>query len=406
LYFEKTKLKINSIFCTEEINRAIFVPKFPGTKDYIIGGKNMRGTTAVINTSILKNNYKRVKELAPGSAVMAIVKANAYGHGMIQVSKILSEAGVDYLGVAFIDEAIELRKNKIKTPILVLVPENPENASTFIKYNIEAAISSLEFARALSLEAKKAKKTARIHIYVDTGMTRDGVYPNEALYFVKKCSEMSNIKLVGICTHFSSSGSDLEFAKFQLEQFTRVLKILKGSKYKFKYVHAANSAAIANIPESGFNLVRPGLALYGYSPVKELVDIFNVKPILQLKSRIILIRGIQKGDSVGYGREFISKKDTKIGTISLGYGDGFFKTLTNKAQCIIKGKKYPIVGTVCMDECMVDVGYADVSVGDEVTLIGSQGKAEIWADELAEKLGTITYEITTALSARVPRVYV
>ncbi len=366
----------------------------------------MRGTTAVISTSNIRHNFKRIKELAPKSGVMAIVKANAYGHGMINVSKILVEDGVDYLGVAFIDEAIELRKNKIKSKIVVLVPESPEEAHLFVKHNIEAAVSSLEFVKALSASATSQKKIAKIHIYIDTGMSRDGVYTNEALYFVRKCSEMSNIKLVGICTHFSTSGSDLEFANYQLEKFKKVIKELKNNKFWFKYVHASNSSAIVNLPESQFNLVRPGIAIYGYISDPELADIYDVLPVMELKSKVIAVRGIVKGDSVGYGREFVSKKDTKIATISIGYGDGYFKNLTNKANCIIKSKKYQIVGTVCMDECMVDVGMDDVKVGEDVVLIGKRGNEEITVDELAVKVGTIPYEITTALSARVPRVFI
>lgn len=366
----------------------------------------MRGTVAIINTSNLIYNLNRIRSLASRAKVMAIVKANAYGHGILETSKCLENNGVDFLGVAFIDEAIQLRKNKIKSPILVLVPENIKDADRFLKYNLQVAVSNLDFVRSLSQAALKTNKTAKIHIYVDTGMTRDGVYPNEALFFVKKCAELPNIKLVGICTHFSTSGTDLDFARKQLEKFNQVLLTLKTNNFKFKYIHAANSAAIATIPESQFNLVRPGLALYGYSPVPEMNKYFSVKPVMELKSRITLIRGIEKGDSVGYGREFISKKDTKIATISIGYGDGYFKLLNHKTEVIIKGRKYPIVGTVCMDECMVDIGYSDFKIGDEVTLIGNSGDASISAIDLADKIGTIPYEITTNISARVPRIYV
>ncbi len=366
----------------------------------------MRLTNALINTSNIRHNYHQIKKLAPNSAVMAIVKANAYGHGMIEVSKVLESEKIDYLGVAFIEEAVQLRESGIQTPVIILVPEGGNNAGLYAEYNAEPAVSTIELAKEISEATGKQNKIVNIHLYIDTGMTRDGVYYNEALFFAKKCASLPNLKLKGICTHFSTSGSDIDFAKRQLNLFNRTLDILKSNGIEFEFTHSSNSAAIANLPEAQFSLVRPGLAIYGYVPSGVPEKLMNLIPVLELKTKVLLVRSIQEGDSVGYGREFISKRDTRIATIPIGYGDGYFKTLSHKAECLIKGRRFPIVGTVCMDECMVDIGNFDIKIGDEVVLIGKQGKEFIDANELADKTGTIPYEITTSISTRVPRIVV
>ena len=366
----------------------------------------MRSTFAVINLSNLKHNLNRIKTLAPSSKVMAIVKANAYGHGIVEISKALEKFGVDYLGVAFADEGITIREAGIKIPIVVLVPTFPDEAKKFVEYDLQASVSTHEFVAELSKEAIKAGKTIPVHLCIGTGMNREGIQPGDAVQCMDKCKGMANIEFVGVCTHFATSSTDAVFVKRQLRLFNDTLESLKQAGYNFPIIHTANSGAIANHPEAHYSIVRPGMSLYGYSPIPELTGKFDLKPILTLRTKVVMMRKIRKGESVGYDRLFISDKPTTIATIPVGYGDGYFKTLTNKSQCLINGKRYNLVGTVCMDECMVDVGDDDIKVGDEVVLLGKQGNEEITAFELANKIGTIQYEILTAISARVPRLYI
>jgi alanine racemase len=366
----------------------------------------MRSTVAEISKSNLKENLKFIRSLAPNTAVMAIVKANAYGHGILPVSDLLRSEGVEFLGVAFPEEGIRLRQSGDSGPIVVLVPAMAEEAMLFCEYDLQPAVSNMEFVEAMSKAASKLQVQAKLHLFIETGMNREGIYPEDTLKFLEYAKKLPNIEFIGICTHFATSSGDLEYAKLQLSIFNNLLDKLTSASHSFKYIHTSNSGAIANLPEARFNLVRPGMALYGYPPDKSLFGKFDVKPVLTLKSRVALIRRIKAGDTVGYGREFKASKDTSIATIPIGYGDGYFKTLTHKTQCLIAGKFYNMVGTICMDECMVELGDDDVRIGDEVILIGTQGKHSISAYDLSEKIGTIPYEITTAISARVPRIYV
>jgi alanine racemase len=366
----------------------------------------MRTTTAYINKKNLRYNIRRIRALAPNSAIMAVVKANAYGHGLLGISQILRFDGIEFLGVAFANEGVLLRESGDTQPIIVLIPSFPDEAFLFCKYNLQAAISSAEFLEALSKEAEKMNVLVKTHLHLDTGMKRDGIDAKDAVAFMKNYYQLPNIELIAVSTHFATSATNIEFAKEQLLLFNGTLLKLKEAGFNFRYTHAANSGAIANLPESNFNLVRPGLSLYGYPPTAELRDKLKVKPILSLKTQVVVTRRIKAGESVGYERLFVSKKDTTIATVPIGYGDGYFKTLTGRAQCLIKGKRYNIVGSICMDECMVDCGDDDIKPGDEVVLIGKQGDEEIWVDDIAGWVGTIPYEITTALSARVSRVYI
>jgi alanine racemase len=366
----------------------------------------MRTTTAYINKQNLIYNINRIKHLAPDSAIMAIVKANAYGHGLLGISQILRANGIQFLGVAFANEGVILRHSGDTQPIIVLIPAFPDEAQYFCRYNLQAAISSEEFIVALSNEAVQRGVVVKTHLHIDTGMKRDGIDADKAVDFMNKFGKLPNINMIGLSTHFATSPTNIDFAKKQLQIFSNTLKSLNEAGHSFKYVHAANSGAIANVPDSQFNLIRPGLVLYGYSPSAEIREILNVKPVLSLKSQVVVTRRIKAGDSVSYDRLFVAKKDTNIATVPIGYGDGYFKTLTGRSQCLIRGKRYNIVGAICMDELMVECGDDEIRPGDEVVLIGQQGNEEILADEIAGWAGTIPYEITTSISARVSRVYV
>jgi alanine racemase len=366
----------------------------------------MRATVAVINTNNLINNFKTIKAIAPKSQVMPIVKANAYGHGITEVSKILESAGANSFGVAFADEGIVIREAGIKIPIVVLVPTFPDEAQKFVEYDIQASVSSCDFMKALSEEAVKSGKTAKVHLCIGTGMNREGIQPGDAVQFMKKCAVLPNIEFIAACTHFATSSTDPAFVKRQLRLFNETLDNLKNAGFTFKHLHAANTGAIVNHPEAHFTIVRPGISIYGYTPVPEMANKLNVKPVLSLKTKIVMTRRIREGESVSYDRLYVSREPSTIATLPVGYGDGFFKSLTGKAQCLIKGKVYDIVGSICMDECMVDVGDDNVQTGYDVILIGAQGNKSILVPDVAHKAGTIPYEVLTAISARVPRVYI
>lgn len=374
--------------------------------NFLFAGGKLRSTIAKINLRYLRYNLNYIKQYASNAKIMAVVKANAYGHGIVDLSKFLNTEGVDFFGVAFTDEGAILRESGIKDHILVLVPDANGDAENICNYELDVAVSSLDFCNKLSEFAKKQNKIIETHLYIDTGMSRDGIFPDESVDFMTKFSQFSNLKMTGICSHFASSDSDIDFSLFQLKKFKDCLSNLNLAGYNFKYIHMANSSAIFEFPDAHFNMVRPGLSLYGYSYKNKNNISKYLKPILSLSTKVISTRTIKKGDSVGYNRTFISDKETKIATIPIGYGDGYSRHLTNKSQCLIKGKTYNLVGTVCMDESMIDIGFDDINIGDEVVLIGSQENSFIGADLLAKQSGTITYEIITSLSARVPRFYV
>ncbi len=365
-----------------------------------------RSTVAEININNLRYNLSQIKHFLNNSKIMAVVKANAYGHGIVEITRNLVEEGVDFFAVAFADEAEMIRKAGIDKDIVILVPGNSIDSRLFPEYNLQALASSYDFIKNISDQAALMKRTVKVHLNIDTGMNRDGILPSEAEEYYRIFSEMPYINVAGICTHFSSAPTDREFTLKQLQSFNEIIDRFKANGCEFEYIHAANSAGMINYPESHFTHVRPGISLYGLLPDESLYTKIDLKPLLTLKTKVNITRRIKPGDSVGYDRLFIAEKETTIATIPVGYGDGYFKTLTGKAECLIKGKRYKLVGTVCMDQCMVDVGDDDIRYGDEVILLGRNGKDEISVHELAEKAGTIPYEITSNLNLRVPRKYV
>lgn len=365
----------------------------------------MRSTIAKVSLSNLSHNVQTVKKIASASSILAVVKANSYGHGIVSISLKMRQLGIDFLGVAYPEEGALIRDSGDTSAIVVIVPPPDDDAKLICDYRLQAATSSIEFLKALNFFSKRAKIISKVHLFINTGMNRDGIFPEDALYFLSVTKDLENVKIVGICTHFAKTTQNLDFAKIQLKRFKDLLTKLKERNYNFQYIHTANSGAIANLPESHFNLVRPGMALYGLPPAKDIKVYEDLKPMLELHTRVASVRDIKKGDTVGYDLEYISDADRKVVTIPIGYGDGFFKPLSNKAECLINGKRYGIVGSICMDECMVNVENDDIRVDDEVVLIGKQGKEEITCFDLAEKVGTIHYEVLTSLSHRVPRVY-
>jgi len=359
-----------------------------------------------IDLEAISYNITRIKKkVGKGTKVLACIKADGYGHGAISVAKTI-EKKADFFGVASIKEAIELRDAGIKRPILVLSTILPEEASAVVKNDLIATVCTIPLAKALSAEAKKRKKIAKIHIKVDTGMGRIGIPPIKAIEFIKKIRAFPNLFPEGLFSHFPVADIDLCFTQKQIKIFKDLIAKLKERGIEFPFCHFANSAAILNLPGSYFNLVRPGIILYGIYPSVKIKKTVKLKPALSLKSRVVLIKEIKKGDSVSYGRTYRAKKGTAIATLPIGYADGIDRRLSNKGTILLKGKRCPVIGTICMDQLMVDVTEVkNLKIGDEAVLIGKQGKEKVSVEEIAETINTVPHEIVSRLGKRLPRLY-
>jgi alanine racemase len=368
---------------------------------------NYRPTWAEIDLKAIRHNLSQVRRLVgPGISVMAVVKANAYGHGITEVSGVLEDEGIEYLGVATIDEALRLRERFIKVPILILGAVLEEEVEIAIKHDITLTLCSLEQIKIISKVCERESKHAKVHIKVDTGMGRIGVWHEAALDFVRKVMNEKRITVEGIYTHFSSAGRDDFFTQYQIDSFKNLLERVENNAIDIKYKHAANSIATVDLKGSHLNLVRPGIIIYGMYPKRGFEKLIKLKPALSLKTRITYLKDTPEGRSISYGRTYITQKRTKIATLPIGYADGYGRILSNKAEVLIRGKRAPVVGKVTMDQTMLDVGHIrGVRVGDEVVLIGRQGFDEIRTEKLARLAGTIAYEIVCSISNRVPRVY-
>lgn len=366
--------------------------------------REIRPTHAVIDLTAVDHNIQQIIKRVNGKKIMAIVKANAYGHGIREITERVIKNGVEYIGVGFLEEAIFLRQNEIEAPILVMGGILGYQLKKFIQNDIDITVSSLELARHINEELHLQK--ARVHLKIDTGMERIGVTHTYAVEFVKRVAQMKNIEIVGIYSHFATADEgDKSFTLTQLERFETILYELKKSGIEIPIKHIANSGAIADVDRSVFDMVRPGIAVYGIYPSGQVSTGMNLKPVLSLRSKVVFIKRVPKNTGISYGLKYYTENDTNIVTVPIGYGDGYSRLLTNKGEVLIRGKRYPVVGAVCMDQLMVNVGDDKVEIGDEVVLIGQVANEEISATELADKIGTIPYEITCMINARVPRFY-
>jgi len=371
----------------------------------------LRPTWAEIKLSNLTHNLKIIRKIiGQETKIIAVIKADAYGHGAIPIGKKLEELNIDYLAVATLEEAIELRENNIKKPILVFGFVYPKDLFYFFKYNLTPSIFSLETAKKLNDLASKYKKKINIHIKVDTGMNRLGFRHEKALEAIKKISSLNYLKIEGIYSHLSSSKiKNDNFNFIQFERFKKILEQLEKFKINIPLRHLANSGAIANYPEFKLNTVRIGEILYGFSDFyfKKTNKRIPTKPLLSLKSKIIFLKELKKGEPVSYDRTYLTKRKTKIATIPLGYADGYPRPLSNKGYALIKGQKAFIVGNICMDLLMLDVSkIKDARLLDEVIFIGKNKNQEIKVKEIASLAQTIEDEIVSRIGKRVPRVYI
>ncbi len=359
-----------------------------------------------VDLDLLRENCRRVKAWVKDSKLLVAVKADAYGHGSVEVSRALLGCGVDMLGVASVDEGTELRRAGIDIPILVLSPAGLDEVGQALDDHLLTSVSDFEYVQCLSEEAQRRCVTATVHIEIDTGMGRTGVISQEAVQFVRQVTAVDDIEVEGIFTHFASAESDLDFSREQLARFRQVLEGLEHEGIQIPLRHAANSAAILGLEGSFFNMVRPGLIIYGLYPSPSVKRSVAVSPVMSMKSRVMHLNRIARGQSVSYGRTFRASRSSLVATVSVGYGDGYPRSLSNCGSVLIRGRRAPIVGVVCMDLTMVDVtDLPEVKLGDEVVLIGSSDGERVTADEVAAQAGTISYEITTSIGPRVPRVF-
>lgn len=346
--------------------------------------------------------------LCDSTRIIAVVKANAYGHGAVPFSRAALGAGADWLAVAIPEEGIELRAAGIKVPILVLGLTLPDQAFLYAEHSLTAAVSSREGLSALQQAAEERHCRVSVMIKLDTGMGRIGIRPEDAVPFVRHAAGLKGIEVSGLFTHFATADEeDCTFAGIQLERLNRALQSLKGSGIILPVVSAANSAATDSFPAACLDAVRPGIILYGLPPDPSMPLHLDLKPVMSLVTRIVFIKHVPAGTPVNYGCTYHVPAPTWLATLPVGYADGYSRHLSNKAAVLVNGIRRPVVGRICMDQTVIDLGpECDASVGDEAVLFGRQGNAEITLTELAGLAGTINYELACGISPRVPRVYV
>ncbi len=374
--------------------------------DTLCSEKVHAGAWVEVNLDAIVENFETVKSVVGyNTKVCAVIKADAYGHGAVGVAEVL-EGKVDYFAVAVLDEGIELRKHGIKTPILILGPLMEGQEPYVIRYGLTQTVCSYQEANNLSHEAKKHNAEVKVHIKVDTGMGRIGVHWEKALDEIAKIKRLPHIYVEGIFTHYATADSeDKSYVMYQWNNFQNVLQQLKDKGIEIPISHVATSATIIDLPFMSLDMVRPGLMLYGLYPRENMREKVDLKPALTFKAKFSYVKDMEKPMSISYGRRYIAQKGEKIGTLPVGYNDGYRRLLTNQGEVLVKGVRCPVVGTVCMDHIMVNVTGLNVSKDCEAVIIGKQGREEISVNEIANKLHTISYEVVTSLGNRLPRLY-
>jgi alanine racemase len=364
-----------------------------------------RPTRAVIDLHALTHNYAEVTRRIGGRKVLAVVKAQAYGHGAVPVARHLAGLGAHMFGVALVEEGRDLRDAGITAPILVMGPVFPEQADVLVRANLTSLVYTMQLAKALSDAAGNAGRSAPVHVKIDTGMGRIGLTPEAAADFISAASALPGVVVEGLMTHFADADlRDKKFAAAQMDRFESLIGSLDAKGITLPLRHAANSAAVLEYARALLTMVRPGLMLYGYNPLESGIPA-DVRPVLSLVTRIAYVKKVPAGVPISYGRTFVTKRESLIATIPIGYADGYGRGLSNKGEAIVRDQRVPVAGRVCMDMTMLDVTEVPgVSAGDEVVLIGSRGNERITADDIAAKTDTIAYEVLCGISGRVPRV--
>lgn len=366
----------------------------------------IRPTRVEVDLKKLSENFRKVKKYAAPAKVMPILKANAYGHGLLRIAQLFEELNADYLGVAVVEEGILLREKGINIPILVLGGVWGNQVPLFLKHNLTITASSIDKLNQIDDTARGMKIKAKVHLKIDTGMERIGVHYYNAENFLDAAYKCKNINVEGIYSHFANSdASDLTYAKLQLERFEEVLSFFEKQSIETPIRHFANSGAILQLPEANFDMVRPGIMLYGVYPTKEVQRTIEIESVLTWKSLVIYFKVIKPGHPVGYDSTFTTDHNIRAVTIPLGYGDGYLRCMSHKAEVLIRGKRYPVIGTISMDQIVANIENESAYNGDEVILLGNDGKSSISCEELADWAGTNPYEILTNINTRVPRIY-
>ncbi|MHB9036027.1 MAG: alanine racemase [Armatimonadota bacterium] len=365
-------------------------------------------TYAEVDLSAIRDNIRAVRaRVGEGVKIMPAVKANGYGHGAVQVSKACLDSGADVLCVSSLEEGAELREAGFDAPIMTLGCSPNDAAESLVKYGITSTVCDISFAKSISNAAVRLGKTATCHIKVDTGMGRIGVRLEDAVDFVRAVAGLPSVMVEGLFTHFPCSDEqDRSFTLAQVETFRDVAFRLKRAGVEISLLHTSNSGGILTFPEADFSAVRPGIIVYGHYPSCEVAKSIPVREALTLKTRIVFLKDAERGTGISYGRTHTLKRRSKVATLPVGYGDGYSRLLSNKGEAAVRGVRVPLIGRVCMDQCMIDVtDVPGVECGDEVILYGG-GYDYLSVSRIAEKIGTISYEVLCNIGQRVPRVYV
>lgn len=372
--------------------------------------ENIRPVWLEVDLDAIAHNVRIIKQVVgKNTQIIAVVKANAYGHGAVEVSETLLENGVTMLGVGVIEEGIVLREAGIKAPILICGLTMNDQIEPLVMYNLTATVCQLKTIQILSRIASKNKKRARVHIKIDTGMGRLGIPTTDTLNFVKKISQMKNIEIEGIFTHFAATNEeDRNYTKKQFEKYKKALLELERERINIPLKHVANSAAILNSSSFHLNAVRPGIIIYGLFPWPETKRTVQLRPAAEFKTKIVFLKEVPAGKSIGYGRTYTTTKPTRIATLPVGYADGYSWLLSNNGEVLVRGERAPIIGKICMDLCMIDVTHIEgVQIGDEVVLWGKQGSRMVSVQEIAQRTGNIVYEVICMVDKeRVPKVFI
>ncbi|MEW6702489.1 MAG: alanine racemase [Bacteroidota bacterium] len=367
----------------------------------------IRPTRVEVDLKLLAENYNKIKQHVAPAGMMPILKANAYGHGLVRVAQLMQDLKADYIGVAVLEEGILLRESGINIPILVLGGIWGNQIPLFLKHNLTITASSIEKLNQIEEFASQMKIKAKVHLKIDTGMERIGVHYYTAEKFLEAASKCKKIEVEGIYSHFSNSeGKDPTYTRLQLERFHEVLSFFEKHSIAMPMRHISNSGAILQMPDANLDMVRPGILMYGVYPSIEISKTISVTPALTWKSLVVYFKVIKAGHPVGYGSTWKSEHNIRAVTVPVGYGDGYLRSMSGNAEVLIRGKRYPVVGTISMDQIVVNIENDSAYNGDEVILIGQNGSNSITCEELARWAGTIPYEILTNINTRVPRVYV
>jgi alanine racemase len=368
---------------------------------------SVRPTVGEVDLGALEFNYWQIRKRIPkGVKMLAVVKADAYGHGAIPVSLKLEKLGVEYLGVAIPEEGVELRKGGVKAPILVLGGIFGEEGDQIFRSRLTPVVFRKDSLKTLSREAERRRRKVKVHLKVDTGMGRLGVPFSLWPDFLREVKRFPNLEIEGILSHFSMTDGEKDFTETQWRLFQRAVSMAEEMGIACECLHMASSATVTAFPAYSSKLVRPGIMLYGSYPSPSFRALIPLRPVMALKTRIHFLKRVPPGTRISYGGTFMTKRESLIATLPIGYADGYSRRLSNRGEVLIHGRRAPVVGKVCMDFIMVDVtDIPHVSLGDEAVLIGKQGREQITPEEIADKIDSISYEVLCLIGKRVPRVY-